>query len=72
MPKATLTFNLPEEQADYNLTLKATAMSLVIWEFTNELRAKAKYSEKGPESWDEVKDLWWARLKEYDVDPYTE
>lgn len=47
-------------------------MSLAIFEFSNELRAKAKYAEKQPKSWEEVKNTWWAFLNEYDVNPYSE
>lgn len=42
--KATLEFNLPEEREEYELTLQASKMSLLIWHFENDfLRANLKY-----------------------------
>ena len=70
--KAILEFNLPDDNIDYKIANKAADMRLVICEFTNAIRAKAKYQEKQPKSWEEVKDMWWAILNDYDIDPYNE
>jgi hypothetical protein len=72
VPKATLVFNLPEEQSEYTQANRAGDMSAAIYEFSNILRAKAKYQEKRLQSWDEVKDMWWNVLNDYNLDPYSE
>lgn len=72
MPKATLTFNLPEERHEYKTATKAGDLSLIIYEFTNDLRMKAKHEEKPPADWQEVKDLWWSYLADYSHDPYED
>lgn len=44
MPKATLEFNLPEEQEEYDITMRAGNFSHSLWEFDQEfLRANIKY-----------------------------
>lgn len=44
MPKATLEFNLPEEQDEYEMTMKAGAMHSAIWDFDQRyLRNIVKY-----------------------------
>jgi hypothetical protein len=70
MPKATLTFNLPEEQSEYELATKAGAYHSVIWEFTQTLRAKTKYGDGKLVDWEDVKDEWWNLLQEEGIDPY--
>ncbi len=74
MPKATLTFNLPEERAEYRLANRAGELSLIIWEFTQLLREKTKYAQSDAESlrWDPVKEEWWKLLGEYNYDPHEE
>lgn len=48
---ATLYFDIsdPEIMADFNLTLKAGAMSAVLWDVDQKLRAILKYHENIPE-----------------------
>lgn len=73
MPKVTVTFNLPEEQGEYNAHLKAGKMGLAIYEFTNFLRDKTKYGD--PEeitNWHEVSDVWWKHLSDEGIDPYED
>lgn len=44
MPKATLTFNLPEEQEEYTTTMKAGNFSSALWEYDQQfLRANIKH-----------------------------
>lgn len=72
MPKATLTFNLPEERHEYELTLKAGKMASIIDEFTNICRAKTKYAtgKEDDPSWEDVRTEWWRILSEENYDPY--
>jgi hypothetical protein len=42
MPKATLSFNLPEEREEYNTVNKASEMSSALWEIRQELFRPAR------------------------------
>lgn len=72
MPKATITFKLPEENSEYRMHQKAGDMHSAIWDFTSELRNKTKYGDGKPVDWEDVSQLWWETLKENDIDPYSE
>jgi hypothetical protein len=71
MSKATLTFTLPEENSEYRLANKAGDLSLIIWDFTNLLREKTKYSDDSG-SWEQTRIEWWKLLAEYKYDPHEE
>lgn len=43
--KATLEFNLPEEQVEFNLAVNGNKWSFLAWKVDQELRSKIKYSE---------------------------
>ena len=43
--KATLEFNLPEDQAEHYCAIKGQDMLNVLWELKSELRAMLKYQE---------------------------
>lgn len=43
--KATLEFNLPEEQAEHYCAIKGADMLNVLWELKVELRSMRKYQE---------------------------
>lgn len=51
MPKATLTFRLPEEQTEHDMAHKALDMWVVLENLNQELRSHLKYNSH-PE-WDE-------------------
>lgn len=53
--KATLKFNLPEEQVEFNLAVNGNKWSFVVWKIDQELRSKIKYSESIT---DEQKDIY--------------
>jgi 23S rRNA A2030 N6-methylase RlmJ len=42
--KATLEFNLPDDQQEYDLANSGLAFWNVLWELDQELRAKTKYA----------------------------
>lgn len=42
--RARLDFNLPEEQSEFNLAVKASKLHSVLWELDSYLRAKTKYA----------------------------
>jgi hypothetical protein len=43
--KAILEFDLPEDNEEFNLAVKASAMSVVIWGINSKLREIIKYDE---------------------------
>lgn len=43
--KATLEFNLPDDQYEYELANKGGAMYHVLWEIKSELRSMLKYGD---------------------------
>jgi len=43
--KATLEFNLPDEQAEHYCAIKGADMLNVLWELKSELRSMLKYGE---------------------------
>ena len=43
--KATLEFNLPEDQAEHYCAIKGADMLNVLWELKTELRSMLKYGE---------------------------
>lgn len=45
MPKATLSFNLPEEQSEYQTTANAGKYQGVIWDYIQYLRQCIKYDD---------------------------
>jgi hypothetical protein len=58
MPTGTLTFNLPEEQSDFNLASNASKWYLVAWDMDQYLRNKIKYtSDDTPELYSEVLEM---------------
>jgi hypothetical protein len=71
MPKVQVTYVLPDEQEEYELSLKAAKMATIIYDFTSLLRDKIKYASLVDQTrWDPVNDEWWKLLKEEGYDPY--
>jgi len=64
--KATLEFNLPDDQDDFKLANNALNWYLVCWDLDQELRAKTKYApddlpQDKYDAYEEIRDL----LREY-------
>ena len=70
--KATLEFNLPEEQVEFNLAVNGNKWSFVAWKIDQELRSKIKYSESITEeqrdTYQEVRNLINEYMNEQGVD----
>lgn len=64
MPKATLTFSLPDEREDFDLACNAGKLHSALYELSTAIRSKVKYSEEETTTWDEVKEMFWNTLKE--------
>ena len=52
--KATIEFNLPEEQAEHYCAIKGADMLNVLWELKAELRGMQKYGELTSEQYEIV------------------
>jgi hypothetical protein len=64
--KATLEFNLPDDQDDFKLATNGINWYLVCWELDQELRAKTKYApdslpQDKYDAYQEIRDM----LREY-------
>jgi hypothetical protein len=49
--KATLEFNLPEDQAEYDMAINAPKFYKIIWDMKQELRSKVKYAQLSEEQY---------------------
>jgi len=62
--KAKLTFNLPEDQAEFDLAVQGSKMYVALWDISQELRTLWKYEELKQEEWDMVERI---RNKFYEI-----
>ena len=70
--KATLEFNLPEDQQDFQMATNAIKFWSVIYELDQELRSKTKYApddlpEDKYDAYQEVRDRLYELMSEYNV-----
>lgn len=56
MPKATLSFNLPDDQEEFNHATNAIKYVIALSEIKQYLRNNAKHNENPPKDWYEVQD----------------
>ena len=75
MPKATLEYNLPEEQDEFELAANAGKYYSVLWDLDQYLRNKVKYAaEDVPEEYtnamDETRTKLMKLLEAYHLDLY--
>jgi hypothetical protein len=52
--KATIEFNLPEDQAEFDFATQGGKMYLALWDISQELRTLWKYEELDEKEWDMV------------------
>ena len=68
--KATLEFNLPEDDAEFYCATKGTAMLNALWEIQQELRQLWKYEELTDEQFkmvERIRNSFYAILQDNDV-----
>jgi hypothetical protein len=68
--KATLEFNLPDDQAEHYCAIKGADMLNVLWELKAELRAMLKYGELPDTQYDiveKIQDFLMSSLDDNDV-----
>jgi hypothetical protein len=61
--KATIEFNLPEDQEEYDMTNNASKMYLALWDIRQLFRSKLKYNSDGLN--DEQLEQWEAMRGEF-------
>lgn len=62
--KATLEFNLPDDQNEFDLAVQGGKMYLALWDISKELRTLWKYEELSEEEWNMVERI---RDKFYEI-----
>jgi len=62
--KAKITFNLPEDQAEFDFAIQGSNMHSALWDISQELRTLWKYEELKQEEWDMVERI---RNKFYEI-----
>jgi hypothetical protein len=68
--KATLEFNLPDEDAEFYCATKGTAMLNALWEINSELRTLWKYEELNDEEWkivERIREKFFDILQDNDI-----
>lgn len=59
-----MTFNLPEDQAEFDFAIQGSNMYSALWDISQELRTLWKYEELKQEEWDMVERI---RNKFYEI-----
>ena len=49
--KATLEFNMPEDQVEFDFAMQGSKMYSALWDISQELRTLWKYEELSDEEW---------------------
>jgi hypothetical protein len=62
--KATLEFNLPDDQHEFDLAIQGSKMYLALWDISQEIRTLWKYEELSEEEWNMVERI---RDKFYEI-----
>jgi hypothetical protein len=68
--KATLKFNLPEEDAEFYCATKGQAMLNVLWEMQSELRKLWKYEELNEDEFnmvERIRETFFKSLEEHEI-----
>lgn len=68
--EAKLTFNLPEDQHEFDLAIQGSKMYLALWDISQELRTLWKYEELSEEEWkmvERIRDKFYEILDENQI-----
>lgn len=71
MPIATLKFNLPEEQHDFDNAINAGHVKTALWNFENQLRSWSKYHHdftNADDALEKIREEFYRCMNEYNVD----
>ena len=66
--KATIEFNLPDDQEDFQDAVNGQKWRLMVWNFDQNLRSQLKYNDKLSSEqykvYEEIRDLLWEKIGE--------
>ena len=68
--KATLEFNLPDEDAEFYCATKGTAMLNALWDINQELRKLYKYEELNEDEFnmvERIRETFFNSLQEHEI-----
>jgi hypothetical protein len=68
--KAKLTFNLPEDQAEFDFATQGGNMYSALWDISQELRTLWKYEELSEEEWkivERIREKFFDILQDNDI-----
>ncbi len=66
--KATLSFNLPDEEYAYRLAINGARYQAALYDLRMAIRDKVKYAVEATTTWDDVSDMFWQIIREADVE----
>ena len=70
MPIATLRFNLPEEQSEFDTAINAAKAKSMLWDFSNQLRSWQKYHHDfttANDALDKIRDEFYRLINEHNI-----
>lgn len=70
MPRATFSFNLPDEQNEYQVMSQSQNMQRVLWDFSQQLRSWRKYHndfKSGSDALEKITQEFYRIVNEYQV-----
>ena len=68
--KAKITFNLPEDQAEFDLATQGGNMYAALWDISQELRTLWKYEELSEEEWkivERIRNKFFEKLEDHQI-----
>jgi hypothetical protein len=68
--KAKLTFNLPEDQTEFDFAVQGGRMYSALWDISQELRTLWKYEELSEEEWkmvERIRDKFYEILGDHQI-----
>jgi hypothetical protein len=68
--KARLTFNLPDDQHEFDLAVQSGKMYSALWDISQELRTLWKYEELSEEEWkmvERIRDKFYEILGDHQI-----
>lgn len=71
--KATIEFNLPEENEEFNNAINGVKYKIIVQDIMNNLRSKLKYEELKEEEYDlyeKLREEFFDIIGSYDIDIY--
>jgi hypothetical protein len=68
--KATLEFNLPEDQIEFDFATQGSNMYSALWDISQELRKLSKYEELSDQEWkmvERIRDKFYEILDDHQI-----